>query len=157
VGFADLLGITWSLCIQEHFYLIWPMLVRKFSLRALRKILWVAFSLSPAVRIAFFFISKYRGVSFKLTTNIMYHSTPFHLDPIIAGCLLGLYWLEWKQPERFRRLFFQMLAAGIVLFPVVWLLTQRESFMCCFVYTVLSTMFAGLVAWLSWDRTGGSF
>jgi peptidoglycan/LPS O-acetylase OafA/YrhL len=151
---ADISAVTWFVCIEQHFYLIWPILVRRYSIEPLKKILWTAFWLSPVLRLVYFFLSRHRGASFQWTYDMIFHATPFRLDSIIAGCLLGLYSIEWKQPERLRSLFFRLFAAGIVLFPVVWQFTERQSALCCFsfsVFAVLCTGLMGLVL-LGWSQ-----
>ena len=42
--------ISWSVCIEEQFYLIWPLLINTFRKRILRLLLWM-FGLTLAVRI----------------------------------------------------------------------------------------------------------
>jgi peptidoglycan/LPS O-acetylase OafA/YrhL len=74
-----LLGVTWSLAIEEQFYLVWPLIVRFCSTRLLR---WIAVSvicLSPALRL---FLSA-AGVD-------IYANTFSRLDGLMAGALLAI-------------------------------------------------------------------
>ena len=154
VGFQDLLIVTWSLCVEEHFYLIWPILVRKFSVTALKRILWTSFLLSPVLRLAFFFFSRLRGIPFKTSHSFIYHSTPFHLDSIIAGCLLGLYWMECRDPIRFRIRFWVLFLVGAIASSIMLWFTPEQSALYCFSFTFLAMLFAGLVGLtlLGWNR-----
>ena len=74
-----LLGVTWSLAIEEQFYLVWPLIVRFCSTRLLR---WIAVSvicLSPVLRL---FLSA-AGVD-------IYANTFSRLDGLMAGALLAI-------------------------------------------------------------------
>ncbi len=60
-NFADLLGVAiiysslWSLCVEEHFYLVWPWITRKFSKLSMERFclaLCVAVPLLRAARVA---------------------------------------------------------------------------------------------------------
>lgn len=154
-NFGDMLGVTWSLCVEEHFYLIWPLLVRKFSIAVLKKILWIGFFLQPLLRLAYVFFAQSRHVTYATYYEVIYHRTYFHLDAIIAGCLLGLYWIEWKQPERQRSRFWAMVIAGIAASVVCIVLTRQYNTLgSCLAYTTLSILFAGAIGLvlLGWNR-----
>jgi peptidoglycan/LPS O-acetylase OafA/YrhL len=76
---TGLLGVTWSLAIEEQFYLVWPLIVRFCSTRLLR---WIAVSvicLSPVLRL---FLSS-AGVD-------IYSNTFSRLDGLMAGALLAI-------------------------------------------------------------------
>ncbi len=72
------LGVTWSLAIEELFYLIWPVFVRFLSGRQLQAVICGAVLLSPFVRL--FFLSHNRQV----------YSNPFcRIDGLMVGALLA--------------------------------------------------------------------
>jgi peptidoglycan/LPS O-acetylase OafA/YrhL len=76
---AGPLGVTWSLAIEEQFYLAWPLVIRYFSHAQLRRIaIWVM-CLSPALR----FYLSFHDVN--LYTNVF-----CRLDGLMAGALLAL-------------------------------------------------------------------
>lgn len=55
--------VLWSLAVEEHFYLVWPTLVRKLSSRALLTFALSLMVLSPALRFCCTFLSaKYAGI-----------------------------------------------------------------------------------------------
>jgi peptidoglycan/LPS O-acetylase OafA/YrhL len=51
---ANFLGITWSLAIEEQFYLLLPMVIRFLSPRRLLPILIALITATPFIRLAFF-------------------------------------------------------------------------------------------------------
>lgn len=78
-GAAGALAVTWSLAVEEQFYLVWPWVVRHCSAVQLR---WIAVSvicLSPLLRA--FLLG--RGVN-------LYTNTFCRLDGLMAGALLAL-------------------------------------------------------------------
>jgi peptidoglycan/LPS O-acetylase OafA/YrhL len=73
------LGVTWSLAVEEQFYLFWPLVVRFGTEAQLRKIAIAVICLSPALR---FYLSLHQ-------VNI-YSNTFCRLDGLMAGALLAL-------------------------------------------------------------------
>jgi peptidoglycan/LPS O-acetylase OafA/YrhL len=73
------LGVTWSLAVEEQFYLGWPLVVKFCSQAQLRKIAIAVICISPALR---FYLSLHQ-------VNI-YSNTFCRLDGLMAGALLAL-------------------------------------------------------------------
>jgi len=73
------LGVTWSLAVEEQFYLLWPLVVRFCTETRLRKIAIAVICLSPVLR---FYLSPHQ-------VNI-YSNTFCRLDGLMAGALLAL-------------------------------------------------------------------
>jgi peptidoglycan/LPS O-acetylase OafA/YrhL len=76
---AGLLGVTWSLAVEEQFYLVWPLVVRFCTEAQLRRIAIAVICLSPALR---FYLSLHQ-------VNI-YSNTFCRLDGLMAGALLAV-------------------------------------------------------------------
>lgn len=73
------LGVTWSLAVEEQFYLVWPWVVRFCTEAQLRDIAIAVICLSPVLR---FYLSTHQ-------VNI-YSNTFCRLDGLMAGALLAL-------------------------------------------------------------------
>lgn len=76
---TGLLGVTWSLAVEEQFYLVWPLVVRFCTEAQLRRIAIAVICLSPVLR---FYLSLH-------LVNI-YSNTFCRLDGLMAGVLLAL-------------------------------------------------------------------
>ena len=76
---TGLLGVTWSLAIEEQFYLVWPLIVRFSSTLLLRWIAVAVVCLSPVLRL---FLAA-AGVD-------IYANTFSRLDGLMAGALLAI-------------------------------------------------------------------
>jgi peptidoglycan/LPS O-acetylase OafA/YrhL len=79
IGATGALGVTWSLAVEEQFYLVWPLLVRFCTEAQLRKIAVAVICISPALR---FYLSQHQ-------VNI-YSNTFCRLDGLMAGAFLAL-------------------------------------------------------------------
>jgi peptidoglycan/LPS O-acetylase OafA/YrhL len=77
------LGHTWSLCVEEQFYFLWPVaLVTLGRERAWRMAIWIV-ALSPVLRIvAYFMLPAFRS---KLTFFLSSRA-----DALMIGCVLAL-------------------------------------------------------------------
>jgi peptidoglycan/LPS O-acetylase OafA/YrhL len=77
---------TWSLCIEEHFYFLWPFMVFLVPRRALLWVLPVIFVVLP--------FGRFWGLHDAFTYEQLYTETQFHLDGLVAGSLVALL-LSW--------------------------------------------------------------
>ena len=76
---AGPLAVTWSLAIEEQFYLVWPWVVRYRSPGEVRRLATFVICLSPALRL---YLSSH-GVN-------LYANAFCRLDGLMAGALLAL-------------------------------------------------------------------
>ncbi len=158
-SFRDsLFSITWSLCIEEHFYLLWPVCVRRFSRRGLLQLLSMTIVLSPLLRLAAAW--WLRGAPYSQWYQTITRFTPLHLDAIAAGCILGLVWTG--QEDRATRLIADpqkpspsKSPTGAGRFAACFLVGLLAAILCfhlrlhygvfSFCFTALALCFAGLV------------
>jgi peptidoglycan/LPS O-acetylase OafA/YrhL len=76
---TGLLGVTWSLAVEEQFYLVWPLVVRFCNKTQLLRIALAAICVSPALR---FYLSQHRVD--------IYSNTFCRLDGLMSGAVLAL-------------------------------------------------------------------
>ena len=76
---AGPLAVTWSLAIEEQFYLVWPWVIRYGSPAQVRRLALLVIGLSPALRLYLSFHDV------NLYTNVF-----CRLDGLMAGALLAL-------------------------------------------------------------------
>jgi peptidoglycan/LPS O-acetylase OafA/YrhL len=108
---VPLFVMLWSLAIEEHFYLIWPIAVRFFSARRNIQILSMVLLLEPVIRTAAtHFVNSYEPI---------YYLTWFRLDSIAAGSLLAL--LASQSMVRGRLLQFSLPLCGASILSSIFL------------------------------------
>ena len=76
---TGLLGVTWSLAVEEQFYAVWPLVVRFLNEAQLRRLAITLIFCSPVLR---FFLHR-QGFQ-------VYPNTFCRLDGLMAGALLAL-------------------------------------------------------------------
>jgi peptidoglycan/LPS O-acetylase OafA/YrhL len=99
------LGVTWSLAVEEQFYLVWPLVVYFCSESQLRKVAITVISLSPVLR----FYLWHRQFD-------IYPNTFCRLDGLMAGALLAMFFRSSAfSRESFVRVAWACLAVGLPL------------------------------------------
>jgi peptidoglycan/LPS O-acetylase OafA/YrhL len=81
------LVVTWSLCVQEHFYLIWPFVIFKIATKNLPKffVAFILFSIVLKIVIYYLFVGR-TGKDIAIA-----HDFFTFLDLYALGALLGYY------------------------------------------------------------------
>jgi peptidoglycan/LPS O-acetylase OafA/YrhL len=116
---APLLGVPlqygplWSLAVEEHFYMLWPAIVRRFSPVSLILLLTAIVGITPLLR----------SIDFLLTgspPDFVALYTWFNLDGLALGALLAI----WLRRPRFHRIQLSgialpLLVAGTGLFVLL--------------------------------------
>lgn len=131
----DWLGPTWSLGIEEQFYLIWPLLVRVFSLTTLKKVCLAVIFITPLIRAVVAYYWHHDDGTLVLTFC--------RLDTLCFGTLLAIGFES--SDLRFSNLMRKLALPAAVLFIAVERFSPqflRETF----IFTLLAIIFAGTLA-----------
>jgi peptidoglycan/LPS O-acetylase OafA/YrhL len=142
LGWGDSeIGHTWSLAIEEQFYLVWPIILIALlrssnSLRGAVVLLAAAVGWRVAMIVA--------GAGYER----IYNGFDTHADPILIGCILALH--PWKTARGG--------AALPLLLMVMWFLFVyvQEPLVLAFGYAIIGVLAAWLIASASgngWFRT----
>ncbi len=111
-----LLGHTWSLGVEEMFYLLWPLLLCMASGRARWGAAWCVVCAGPVIRVVLIASGQTR----------LYTFTPLgSADAIMWGCLLAM--VLWRWPGEVRRLADWHSTAGRLLAFAVILVCNAAS------------------------------
>jgi len=76
-------GVMWSLAVEEHFYLLWPVAIRRLPLRAVGCIAAAIVLLSPVARC----LAMHLGVG----AQSVYQLSWFRFDGLAIGALLAVF------------------------------------------------------------------
>lgn len=110
------LGVLWSLSVEEHFYLLWPVAFLVFVCGRLER-LWL-------IVIALIFFMGWRFVRFfylGASGDEIYYSSDTRLDSLLFGCLLALIMVRGYIPDYLKS---NGALYGAVVFGMVLLLVS---------------------------------
>ncbi len=150
-GLSLFLGFTWSLAIEEQFYLLWPALVFFLKKRALvltgLAIILASFLLRLVLTLAPFKIENLK--------NFFYYGTITRFEGLIFGGLIALVFYTggiWK--ERFTRWAAPVFWVSLGLFTVISVTgtpspTSNNNLMTIYGYTLLVLITGSLIVLLS--------
>jgi peptidoglycan/LPS O-acetylase OafA/YrhL len=118
VGNATILLHTWSLSIEEQFYLVWPVvLVLTLGLAAVRSRLWV---IPLAAAAASALARAIVDLSATHVVNRLYFGTDTRADGLLIGCMLALLWARGLPSGAGRLLAWLSLPAAAGLAVLMW-------------------------------------
>jgi peptidoglycan/LPS O-acetylase OafA/YrhL len=103
--------VLWSLAVEEHFYLLWPLVVRNFSLANLATCSVSIIIVTPLCRVASFYFDLHRGITSYVCNDYTWNAS----DGLACGALAAIL-LRYLSVERRQVLRVAMLAfAGAAL------------------------------------------
>jgi len=108
---------TWSLCVEEHFYLIWPVLVMYLSVRTSRRVAVRAVLVIVAVAVVY----REFGAALRLDEPMAYHMrnhTFFRSASLLIGALLAFHETDWRGSRRWGIAAIPMLALGLAVYNI---------------------------------------
>src|SRR5262249_11782759 len=85
----------WSLCVEEHFYLLWPIAVWVLGRRPLMRFCVAGAAGSFLLRVLLVAVKGWGDAAFMIT--------PCRLDGLLAGAFVALAWRNPTDWERLRR------------------------------------------------------
>jgi peptidoglycan/LPS O-acetylase OafA/YrhL len=142
IGLPPGLGITWSLAIEEHYYLLYPPLALALLKYGRPMFSAVTLTLLCALILAWRCWLKLHGA----TEDHLSMGTDTRVDAILIGCLLALIRNPWLDPlpaaNRTREFSIAGVCLGVLLATILW---RSDFFRVTFRYTLQCLAIAGLL------------
>jgi peptidoglycan/LPS O-acetylase OafA/YrhL len=133
---GSMLAITWSLCIEEQFYLFWPWLVRRCGPQRLRCLALGGCVLALAVRVGVRMIDPAYSGAFRWL--------PARLDALLAGALLAITFHRDARLSQLRRSLPYVTLASLAGIAVIGFFEGRFYFRDPLAGTLGMSLVAGL-------------
>ncbi len=86
LNYASELGPTWTLAVEEQFYVLWPLIILYCPSRSFYKLFWGIIFFSPLFRLLVILFCKYYGINSSLNLALM----PSNLICLVSGALLSI-------------------------------------------------------------------
>lgn len=144
-----LVGVLWSLAIEEQFYLLFPLLVALLDRRRLVRLLVAVLAIAPIVRLI-------TMLAFPHNERMQYLATPARVDVIAVGCLVAVLTREPARWVSVRRVGVAN-ALAIVAFVAAFVaggLDRTSAFGRVLGYSIVAGAFGLLVLWTVLHRGG---
>jgi len=132
-------GPLWSLAVEEHYYLFWPLVVRTFHTRAILAIALGIVAISPLLRGAAFYFGHPAGIDWY---------TWYVADGLAAGSVLAVVLRSSGNRQHVRALCAALLAgslAAVLIGAPFGILTRVKLLGAAFQLTVVHIFFAGFL------------
>ncbi len=133
----------WSLCVEEHFYLSWSAVMKRWGLRRVLRMSLLAIPAVAAYRIGWYLWMNHGHLAAPSRASFfrIYYATDTRIDAILVGCALALLVREARLQGLWRRLesaaWFPSLALLATLGTIAWV-TQYRWRTETFGYTVMA-------------------
>jgi peptidoglycan/LPS O-acetylase OafA/YrhL len=133
----------WSLCVEEHFYLSWSVVMKRWGSRRVLSIALFAIPAVAAYRIGWYLWINHGHLAAPSRASFfrIYYATDTRIDAILVGCALALLLREARLQGLWRRLecaaWFPPLALIATLGTIAWV-TQHQWRIETFGYTVMA-------------------
>jgi peptidoglycan/LPS O-acetylase OafA/YrhL len=136
---SRLLGVTWSLAVEEQFYITWPLVIMALSKKNLQRLIITLLAVAPLSRLV---LDHYVGPHYPVETFA-------RMDGILAGSLLALWFRsEGASISRLRKIATGLLLVGGIGSLPCLITGGSESIL---VYSFLAMALSGLVCFAAVD------
>lgn len=150
------LSFSWSLCVEEHFYMVWPLvLIALLKLRASRPAILLTLT-SAIAGIACWRAYLFHGFEKSVSPQAMdwfriYTGTDTRSDALLMGCILGLV-ASWNWLPKSRIAVKAISVTGIAsvisfTYCAIYISQFHPMFMNG-LYTAIAAMVASVMAWM---------
>ncbi len=137
------LGHTWSLSVEEQFYLLWPVILKLAGPKSGRWAALVAVAVAPFIRVASYFLFPFS----RPRIGMMLHT---RMDSLMIGALLALVYLNKDHVEILKRFTSSWLipVVSLCFLPIDTLLTLRfkGAYLLSIGYSLQNLLIALLIA-----------
>ena len=145
LGIAMAYPVLWSLAVEEHFYLLWPALVRNVSLLTLAICSAAIIIVTPLLRLMSFFLYRHNGFVDYVFTEFTWNAS----DGLACGALLAVLLRSVNfQRHQLSRIALACEAAGTLIFVGcvrfgIW--TSQRPTGATLLATAFNLLFVGLL------------